>query len=215
MFDHPNHSFQVLLRVTLSQVDGDPRSAYVADRQAHPEVKMYTLAPAKNFVLTDLVTEPPLRSFTADIYRGHFERERVLIAENVQVTVQEIIHFRRFDPLTYLLFGTDGELFAAHRIVKPPDFDQMLSVEIAGHEFADHDLGHGVIVAIPGRVNHVTQRLQPGEIVEAEMETAGEHGHGTLKVRLHVGTEFYLEEGELRFPSTMESTPQEIEAEFA
>jgi hypothetical protein len=214
MFDHPHHSYQVLARVTLTQPGSDPQALYVADRRAHPAVKMYTLAPDKNFVLTDLVAEPPLRAFPADIYRGHFERERVLILENVQVNVEQVIHFRRFDPLTYILFGNDEELYAAHYIVKPPDFDHVLSVEIAGHTFADHDLGHGVVISIPGRVNDITQRLQPGEIVEAEIETAGEHGHGTLKVRLEAGAEFYLEEGELRFPSTMRPTEQEIEAEF-
>jgi len=214
MFGHPHHRYQVLLRVTLTQVGSDPQAAYVNDRRAHPEVKMYTLAPAENFALTDLATHPPRRSFMADIYRGHFERERVLVVENVQVNVEEVIHFRRFEPLTYLLFGTDGELFAAHRIVKPPDFDQVLSVEIAGHSFADHDLGHGVLVAIPARVDEITQRLRPGEIVEGEIETAGEHGHGILKVNLHVGTEFYFEEGELRFPSTFDATPEEQSAGF-
>jgi hypothetical protein len=215
MFDHPHHRYQALLRVTLTQAGSDPQSVYVSDRRAHPEVKMYTLAPAENFALTDLATHPPRQSFMADIYRGHFERERTLIVENVQVNVEEVIHFRRFEPLTYMLFGTDGELYAAHRIVKPPDFDQVLSVEIAGHTFADHDLGHGVLVAIPERVNDITQRLRPGEIVEAEIETAGEHGHGTLRVNLQVGTEFYFEEGELRFPATMKSTPEEIEAQAA
>ena len=36
------------------------------------------------------------------------------------------------DDLTYLLLGRGGALFLAHVISQPPDFDQILSVELAG-----------------------------------------------------------------------------------
>ena len=54
-------------------------------------------------------------------------------AEGVDVGVTRVIHFRKFEPgaaglsqLEYLLFGKANELFLAHSITKPPDFDQVL-----------------------------------------------------------------------------------------
>src|SRR2546427_592718 len=86
--------------------------------------------------LKGIAAAVPLRSFKANIYRGHFERfstqrakEAARIAQHVDVNVTRVIHFRKFDPtavkpaqLEYLLFGKGTELFLAHVITKPPDF---------------------------------------------------------------------------------------------
>jgi hypothetical protein len=69
-----------------------------------------------------------------------------------------------------------------------------------------------VRVFVPGRVNHITQRLQAGEAIKGEIHAAGTH-HAKA-IQLKVGTEFYLEEGELDFPSTFDTTREERAAGF-
>jgi hypothetical protein len=214
MFDHSQHAYQVLLKVTLSKAGSDVQAIYANDRRAHPEVTIYTLVPER-FVLTDLVAGEPLRSFVArDVVRGHFERQgSTTILQNVQVHVEQVIHFRRFTPLSYLLLGDKGELFAAHHIVKAPDFDQLLSVQVSGQPFTDEELQGGVRVFVPGRVNHIKQRLRAGEVIQGEVRANGTHP--PRSVELKVGTEFYLEEGELDLPSNFSPTREELDAGFA
>src|SRR5215213_6375157 len=161
MFDDPNHAIQAILEVTFTDDGGNPQAAYVEDRR-RTGTKIYTIDP-KKFVLSDLVSadpqhHPPRRSFNGTIVQGHFERGGTPIAEDVVVEVTNIVHFRVFDPdaqglpeLRYLLFGKGSELFMAHLITKPPDFDQVLSVKVTGHEFTDEELRHGVLVVVPGR----------------------------------------------------------------
>jgi hypothetical protein len=75
-------------------------------------------------------------------------------------------HAKQFDQggkpeeLTYLLFGRDAELFLAHRISEPPDFDQILSVELAGSPLDEEDMKTGVEVVLPGRANTAKERLR-------------------------------------------------------
>jgi hypothetical protein len=217
MFDHSEHAYQVVLKVTFTQPGGDPHAAYVNDRKTHPDTRMYTLAP-ETFVLADIVStdpgHPPLRSFRGTIFRGHFERGGEEILSGVEVNVEEVVHFRRFEPLSYLLFGNQGELFLAHWITRPPDFDQALSVKVVGHQFADEELRHGVRVAIPGRPNAIHQRLRSNEAIKGEIQLAAGGAPGTLGIQLETGVELYFEEGELRSPATFKQTMEEGSAGF-
>src|SRR5258706_11976854 len=137
------HRFQAIFEVTFDQQD-----QYVKDHQAAGAPKFYTLGPKDEFVLSELATTGPdaksPRSFTAKVLRGHLEKPspdgKGVVVHDVQVRVTRVVHFREFDPkatrparLEYLLFGKGGELFLAHLIVAPPDFDQVLSVEVTGH----------------------------------------------------------------------------------
>lgn len=217
MFDHPHHAYQVLLKVTFAQPGGDPNAVYVNDRKAHRETKIYTLRP-ENFVLPDIDSSdpvhPPLRSFKGTVFRGHFEKGGTPILTDVEVNVAEVIHLRRFEPLGYLLFGNQGEFFLAHLITKPPDFDQVLSVKVVGHEFTEEDLQHGVRVTFPGRVNAIHQRLKPNEKLVGEIQLAKEGVPGTQEIQLEAGEEFYFEEGELRSPADFRQTMEEQSAGF-
>ena len=47
------------------------------------------------------------------------------------------------------MFGKGDELFLAHLITRPPDFDQILSVKVSGHAFTDAELGQGVRIISP------------------------------------------------------------------
>jgi hypothetical protein len=213
------HRYQVILEVTFPQ-----QKSYAKDRQKHPATSIYTLNPVE-FVLPELVSSDPQRkplgSFKAkQIFRGHLEREdNVPILQNVQVAVKRVIHFRQFDPkeqrptqLEYLLFGKGQELFLAHRIAGPPDFDQMLSVQVTGHKFTDEELAQGMPVAFPGTKSTVADRLK------AKQQIAGEVRVGkplALKaIQVNVGKELYFEEGELRVPHTFATTPEEERAGF-
>jgi hypothetical protein len=125
-----------------------------------------------------------------------------------------VLHFRRFEPLNYLLFGNQQELFLAHWITRPPDFDQVLSVKVVGHQFADEELRHGVRVTIPGRVNAIHQRLRSNEEVRGEIQLSVGGAPGILNIQLETGVEFYFEEGELRSPETFDQTMEERSAGF-
>ena len=224
MFQEPGkspmpHRYQAILEVTFPKQD-----VYAKDRREHRSTGIYTLNPAK-FVLPELTSPDPQRnplaSFTANtIFRGHLEREdRVPILQDVKVTVNRVIQLREFDPgakrpdrLEYLLFGKGQELFLAHWIAAPPDFDQILSVKVDGHPFTDDELARGVVVVIPGKNNTVAERLK------ARQRAVGEASLGSSsasrKIDVQVDRELYFEEGELRVPATFETTAEEKRAGF-
>jgi hypothetical protein len=123
-------------------------------------------------------------------------------ATSAQVALAVV--FRKFDPeadqlpqLAYLLFGKGQELFLAHLITRPPDFDQILSVKVAGHQFTEEELRQGVQVTFPGRENSPEARIMEEEVVSGRVEVAGEDSPQTLEIELEAGVEFYFEAGEL------------------
>jgi hypothetical protein len=175
MFMKP-HDFQVILRARFGDHGGDPQRTYVEDRKAHPKALVYTIAPAP-FVLPDILPPAPgrpprLRSFRADLFRGHFEQPgpgTAQIAADVVVTVADVVLAHRFDleapapdDLAYLLFGRGSERWLAHVITRPPDFDQLVSVTVTGPTFTDKGLAAGIPVTVPGRKNLATERVRPG-----------------------------------------------------
>jgi hypothetical protein len=210
------HRYQAILEATFAKQED-----YAKDRQAHSAMTIYTLNP-ENFVLPNLASQPqPLRSIKANtIFRGHLERDgNVPILQNVGVTVTRVIHFRELDPkatkprqLEYLLFGKGGELFLAHRIVGPPDFDQVLSVQAVEPALTDAELAQGVTVVFPGTKNSPTSRLGVKKVVGDAVLAGSPAVH--KKIQVDVGKELYFEEGELRVPATFDSTTEEKKAGF-
>ena len=204
---HPPHNYQVILEGTFAKPGSDPQADYFNDRK-RTGTKIYTLEP-EPFVLTRLAAAEPLRSFKADIYRGHFERikpQRALdaarIGEKVDVNVTRIIHFRQFEPtaakpaqLQYLLFGKGPELFLAHVITTPPDFDHILSVKALNHQFTDGELSQGTPIVFPGKTNAVSKRI--GGAAPVTGQTARTGGAAPKTLQLQPGIEFYFEQGEL------------------
>jgi hypothetical protein len=226
MFTAPDfvspHRYQVLLEAGFTKSGADPQAVYADDRQKNPATKIYTLSPDE-FVLPDLRPSDgraPLSSFGANVFRGHLEKPgRKVLLRGVTVSVKRVIHFREFDPraasparLEYILFGKGRELFLAHFINRPPDFDQVLSVNVTGHGFTDEELGRGMRVTFE-RPNSVAQRLAEKQEAVGEVRDAGGTA-GPLKVRFKAGTEFYFEEGELRVPADFEPTLAEKRAGF-
>jgi hypothetical protein len=229
MFDS-EHRFQVIFRATFETTSADGKTTniekvYTDDRMDHPEIGMYTVNPRHVFVLSRLFDEnaDPLRtSFVGRVFRGHFERPgRELIdgLDGVDVGISRMIYARELEPdgekseeLRYILFGDGEELFLAHEITRPPDFDQIVAVDVDGHGFTADDLERGVVVDVPGRENTAETRLRVEESVEAMADVTGA-GKPT-KLRIHVVAEPYFEEGELLAEFTFDPTPLEIEAGF-
>lgn len=148
MFHRP-HDYQLILR---AQLPDDVLRRYRDDARAHPD-EYYTLVPSERWVLPQTIR--PDARFRADLYRGHFERGGVRIAENLDVRVARIVHFRRFEPgrqprsAEWIAFGEGRERFLAHRIETPPDVDQIVRVDGAPREGAllRRDRGAGAAAA--------------------------------------------------------------------
>jgi hypothetical protein len=243
MFDpnrHP-HNYQVLLEVTFEREDNgsDPQAAYVRDREASEET-LYTLVPEK-FSITKLV--PPdiehqrgaispdpglLTSFRANVFRGHFERGGTKILSDVLVKIQRVLYWSEFDPnaealeeLEYILFENRIKSFLAHRIVKPPDFDQILSIRFV-NAFSHHGMPSPFgpeestqvrNIVIPGRPN--TPPSSRLKFRGGNVDFVGS-GEDPRKLNISVEQEIYFEEGELRSPAdvTFDQTPEEESAGF-
>lgn len=207
MFNHEHHDIQAVIEVAFVG-DNDPHGVYVNDRASTGE-RLYTFAPAERFILPDLVADDPKREIAGTIFRGHFERGGVPIAEDVTARVENIVHFRQFSPLQYILFGAGDELFLAHWISKPPDFDQVVSVSAIDREPSDEALARGILMSFPDLSNDMDSRLGAGDTATGMI-----HGSDHGPVTVEVGTELYFEEGELRVPPVFRQTETEIAAGF-
>jgi len=215
------HRFQVILEATLAKKGENVQAIYAEDRRAHHSVKMYTLNP-QCLVLSDLSgsATPSVSSFKGTVFRGHLERGGAAVEqlEDVDVVVNNVVHFRMFDPsaekpndLKYILFGGGRELFLAHWISKPPDFDQIMSVSLDSRPFSDDQLKRGIEVVFE-RPNSSVSRIKAGETLPGQGHVAGVHQFLDLKIT--AGTEFYFEEGELFMPPTFDPTDEEQRAGF-
>lgn len=188
-----------------------------------PNSMMYAFAPtAEDFILTDLITpanphdpqSPPLRSsLKGDIFRGHFEpnhpHEKMgpVILDNVVARVTNAVLFRKFNShsqaalpqLEYFLFGKGQELFLAHVVTKPPDFDQILGVQVDTHPFTDNELRQGVLVTFPGRENSADRRILEQEQVAGQIQVPAQRPEGphSLAVQLKAGPQFYFDTKDL------------------
>ena len=215
------HRYQVILEVGFDK-GGNAQGDYITDRQNHPDKKIYTINP-EPFVLPNLVSpdlqQGSLHKFKGTIFRGHLEKGGKSILPDVDVNVEQVVYFQKFAPvakrpvqLEYLLFGKGEEIFLAHLVTAPPDFDQVLSVTVTGHVFKDEELAKGIKVVIPHTINRPSARLKEKQQVEGEFNT----GAPIIKqkIQVKVKKEFYFEEGELRIPPEFDTTPEEKKAGF-
>jgi hypothetical protein len=202
MFSVPEHAYQVILEAELTGAHSDPQQIFQQDWAAHPEVAFYTFAP-EPFVLSDLLAtagQPPkATTFTGDLWRNHLEKpesDPVKIASHVTVNVKNVVHGRRFDldapPLTeleYILFGRGQEVYLAHLITRPPDFDQLIRVTISP-AFSDGDLSGGHIVTVDGHGNTEDERIQPSG--QASVAATVNTGTTSVNVKIDPVGEFYF-----------------------
>jgi hypothetical protein len=216
------HDAQLLLEVTLEKDGSDLTEVWSRERADHPDEQLYTMMPEKFALSTLYATDPPERgSFRATFFRGHLERSGEPIPEltDVNVRITDIVYARRFDrqgkpdELTYLLLGRGAELFLAHVISEPPDFDQILSVELMGPHPEDEELQAGIRVVFEGRANMADARLRTAETATGRGHVTG--AHQFISLEFHEVRELYFEEGELSTSGgDFEPTPLETEAGF-
>jgi hypothetical protein len=186
MFMAP-HDTQLVLEATLEDANGSIQEVWSTERASHPTQRVYIMKPEK-FALSTLYTpDPPERaSFKATFFRGADEAIAELTDINVRTT--DVVYARRFDQsfgrpddLTYLLFGRGDELFLAHVISQPPDFDQVVSVRLAGSRPDEDELKRRITVVFPGRANRIEQRIREGTVVAARGHVTGAHQFLDLK----------------------------------
>jgi hypothetical protein len=220
------HRFQVILEAALVKDKVNSNSVYTKDRKEHSDVRMYTLKPLEIFVLAQLFSgddKARLTSFPGTVFRGHLERGGVRLKQltGIDVDVQRVMYAQEIGPprgpdrakaLEYIIFGKGQDIFLAHRITQPPDFDQLLSVKISGHTLTDDELNKGVVVTVPDRPNEPARRLRRGETAKVQGRVTG--AQAELPLEVMVVAEPYFEEGELASRFTMDPTPLEIEAGF-
>lgn len=205
MFMRP-HNYQVILHVSFGTAD----STYRKDRKDNPGSKLYTFAPVP-FILPELFAgeggaAPKRTSFRGTLVRNHFEQppahpeEPAEIASGVDARVVDVVHHQRFLPdarppeqLTYLLFGKGDEKFVAHLVTRPPDFDQLVSVEVTGNSFSDEQLLRGIEVTVQDRPNESTKRMQAGEKEGAVATVEGVR----VPVEIDAKVELYFETSDL------------------
>ena len=231
------HRYQVILEATFTDGDKKLTEVYTADRVAHASEKMYSINPAL-FVLPDLDPNgKALKSFRGNtIFRGHLERQNTPIIGFMgsdppkggvfDVNVTRVVHFHKFTPgaakpaqLQYILFGKGAEIFMAHFIAAPPDFDQVISIKVMSPMFTDDQLASGIKVNFAGKPNTGKTRLREKEKASGVFQLTGTDGKplaGSVAKPLQVEVikEFYFEEGELRIPALFDPTAEEKKSGF-
>lgn len=142
------HDYQIILKVKL---DSSAQQTYISDRKtSHTE--LYTIEPEK-FVLPEVMND--IKSFKANLYRGHFERGGQLVLQNVVVHIEKVEYFKKLiptqnqkEPFRYMLFGNKQEQFMVHQILNRPDFDEILSVQVSDLK-TKSKLNNGEVLTIP------------------------------------------------------------------
>jgi hypothetical protein len=240
-FDSP-HRYQVILEAKWAQDGKSLQRAFSEERKTHQEIKIYTFSP-EPFVLEDLdpkTTKTPLRQLRGSIFRGHLEKGGSRILKDVTADIRPV-YFKEFTPKTarsrsleYVLFGAPSELFLAHLITAPPDFDQILSVSIPGRDLSpsveptNEQLKRGVKIRFPQNANMITRRLRAKRRLVGSMPVtaAFKSPKGIItqdepmmiqeepSLELMSLEELYLEEGELRAPPEYAPTAAEKAAGF-
>lgn len=198
MFRHSVHAYQVIMEAALTRHDGLPSQDYREDRKRNPDQRLYSLAP-EEFVLPDILPDggapPRLTSFTGSLFRGHFEKGGTQIASDLVVEIGNVIHGRRLDVnapalqhLEYIVFGTGDEVYLAHLLTRPPDFDQVIEVKV-NNRLPGAELDRGHRLTVPGRTNEKGNRIQQGDgTVSAIL-----HGQaGDITVDIEPGVEVYF-----------------------
>jgi hypothetical protein len=129
MFRTP-HNYQIILELVL---DKKAQQKFIADQQQNPQYTTYTIEPEK-FVLPDMIAKKG--TFKANLYRGHFERGGIKIADSITIKIVEVVYFKKFDnnaakqtEANFIVFGNSKEQFAIHQISNKPDFEQILQVK--------------------------------------------------------------------------------------
>jgi len=128
---HAPHDYQLIMKLSMVSASRADTIGYY--QQAKQDgLTLFTLLP-EVLDLNELI-DGSKTSFNAHLFSGHFERN----GENlglVKVTVEKIVYSNKLEPIQelnpyhkYLMFGENGEYFAAHVIEEKPSFDAILKI---------------------------------------------------------------------------------------
>jgi hypothetical protein len=204
------HRFQGIWEVTFGE-EGDQQYRMHHQQEGRTGQHMYTLAPKELFALRTIGDTKS--SFRADVFVGHFEREgHEKLLANVEVTIKNPVFFQELSPshgppqlVEYIVFGgattnqkTDDinsdELYIAHRLTSPPNYDQILRIVTFPQ---GRMLNEGSILSIQGEKDWAGLSFGQRGIGIPLSITAGESN--VPPVHLKVTSEYYIEERELAF----------------
>jgi hypothetical protein len=158
---HPPHDLQAVFEVEL------PSGQSFADG-------LYTMSP-RPFSIDDLI-DGRLTRIQGTLFRGNFESGGTELGP-IELSVRRLVSAAPLDghgtpgkTLEYLAFGTPDQAFMVHAISGPPDFDQVLAVNVEGSGLTADELAKGVRLSVPGRSNELSSRLGvgPSELVTAD-----------------------------------------------
>ena len=189
---HSPHDYQLIATVDISD-------HILKQMQGGITQELFTIAPEP----MDLskVIAGDIKSFPATVYRGHFERDGVAIGKTIihikNILVGKKIVKENGTSTDFIVFGKDGEYFAAHLIKGQPTYDAIYKVE---RPFK-------TIIPPCGRAgcDNSYDRPIPDSalpiIVEAKAQFRSVHPVGItigqLSAQISVGTPFYYEYGDL------------------
>jgi hypothetical protein len=181
------HDTQLVFEATLEDANGSLQELWLSERQSHPDQGGYVMKP-EAFALSTLYTpDPPARgSFTATFSRSGDEAIPELTDVTVRVT--DVVYAKKLDQpatlddLSYNLFGRGDELFLAHVLSRPPDFDQIVSVRLVGLHPDEDELKRRIDVVFPGRANTLQQRIRMGPVATARGHVTGAHQFLDLRI---------------------------------
>ncbi|MFI0482944.1 hypothetical protein [Actinomadura sp. 9N215] len=138
MFTMAKHSYQVVLRATLPP---EIMTRYQEDRRKNPGLP-YNLVNSED----DKFTMPQIKcgavtQFRADLFREYDDDQEnpkpvgPPLAEQVPVTVENVVHFRHFNAdvprpehLNYVIFGKGPEAHLTHYIASDPDYQHIVTL---------------------------------------------------------------------------------------
>jgi hypothetical protein len=181
------HDTQLVFEATLEDANGSLQEVWLRERQSHPDQGGLVMKP-EAFALSTLYTpDPPARgSFTARFFRSGEEAVPELTDVTLRVTdmvyAQKLDQSVTLDDLSYKLFGRGDELFLAHVLSQPPDFDQIVSVLLVGLHPDEDELKRRIDVVFPGRANTLQQRIRMGPVAAARGHVTGAHQFLDLRI---------------------------------
>ncbi|MES3038668.1 MAG: hypothetical protein V4736_12245 [Bdellovibrionota bacterium] len=131
MFHQP-HDYQVVMEIKFS---GPSKIVEIYNNEKKTSKGIFTLDPEK-MDLTKVISGE-IKSFTADLYIGHFEQGGTNLGK-VTVNVEKIILGQKLNPsapetFKYLVFGNKDGFFAVHLIGGKPNYDAVVEVSAPYH----------------------------------------------------------------------------------
>jgi hypothetical protein len=176
---HFPHNYQVIYQIKLVDSPNVPTLfEYQASKSSG--VKIFSVKP-EPLDLTRIISGE-LKEFKGELYTGNFFEDSAKDLGPITVKIQKLIFSKKLDQteqeldFQYVLFGQNGEYYAAHVIKGVPAFDQIVSIE---QPYIYHHIGRGFDIetiedsALPVTTSHLLQKslatpVENGEVIGDE-----------------------------------------------